>query len=667
MSEQFYQIAVDAPLDKPLTYKLNVSRPVIGSVVTVPLGKRTARGVILNESKAPENTKFKIKEVEKIHLEFPQISAPLIKWMEWLSNYYQYPIGQIAQLFLPPLDKKEGKSRKTPVVPENVPPRFIHLNEEQKSVTENILSLPGFQSHLLWGVTGSGKTEVYLELLEKKLKSDEQGLVLVPEISLTPQLVRRFSERFGDQIAVMHSHLTDREKTNQWWSIVEGRKKILIGARSALFCPFQKLGLIIVDEEHEPSFKQDEKLKYHARDSAMVLAQTLDIPICLGSATPSLESWKNAQERKYHLHKLTQRYKGLELPSVEIVDLRELKKEEMEQLGLPHWLSPALYHKTKERLEKRQQVAFFMNRRGVANTVLCRQCGMVKMCPNCDISLTLHGKIHLNCHYCEYYENLSDRCDHCKLGEYSNLGVGTEKIENDLQRLFPEARLVRLDRDEIHSRETLTEAIEKIENHEVDIIIGTQMIAKGLDFQKLTLLGIILADIGFNIPDFRTGERNFQLLTQVSGRPGRHFERGEVIVQTYNPDHPSLVFAKKHDFLGFAEFELQQREELSYPPYSRMACVRIHGVKLDKVKNAAKKLGILSQTLVAKYPAFGEIRVLGPAAAAMPKLNNKYRYHMLLKSKSPAPLRSLIRELEKKSDELSGVKILFDIDPMNTM
>ncbi len=667
MSEQFYDIAVDAPLDKPLTYKSKELAPVVGSIVTVPLGKRTARGVVINKSNALENAGFKIKEIEKIHSEFPQIPIKLIKWMEWLSNYYQYPIGQIARLFLPALDKKEGSARKSPVVPDVLSRKSVSLNDEQKSVVDAILSFEGFHTHLLWGVTGSGKTEVYLELLERKLRQDEQALVLVPEISLTPQMIRRFSERFGGQIAVMHSHLTDREKTNQWWSIVEGKKKILIGARSALFCPFKKLGLIIVDEEHEPSFKQDAKLKYHGRDAAIVLAQTLDIPICLGSATPSLESWKNALEKKYYLHKLTQRYKGLALPSVEIVDLRTLDRELVEKFVLPPWLSPALYTKTKERLEKKQQVAFFINRRGVANTVLCRQCGIVKMCPNCDISLTLHGKIHLNCHYCEYYESLNEHCDHCHAGEYSSLGAGTERIENDLAKLFPDARIVRLDRDEIQGREALTEAIEKIENHKVDIIIGTQMIAKGLDFQKLTLLGVVLADIGFNIPDFRAGERNFQLLTQVSGRPGRHIERGEVIIQTYNPDHPSLAHAQIHDFIGFAEFELQQRKELSYPPFSRMACIRIHGLKLDSVKRAAKKLGSFSAGLVKKYPQFGNVHVLGPAAAALPRLNNKYRYHMLLKSKSPTHLRAFIKELEKKSYSFSGVKVLFDVDPINTL
>jgi primosomal protein N' (replication factor Y) len=664
MIEKFFEVAVNSPLDQTYTYKLlaleDEERDYAGHFVKVPLRKQIAEGVILKEVKKPD-VKYEIKEIHELSTDMQPIPKKYLDWLRWISEYYMYPLGQTLPLMFPPLKKEGGKTRKSSPLPDVERKDFVKLSEEQEEAFQKISSLEGFQTHLLWGITGSGKTEVYLELLKKLLNEGKQALVLVPEISLTPQLLRRFVERFGDEVAVIHSHLTEREKTNQWWSVVDGKKKILIGARSALFCPFPNLGAIIIDEEHETSFKQDEKLKYHARDCAIMLAKSLDIPIVLGSATPSLESWKNVKDGKYHLHHLKNRISKAQLPDIKVLDMREKDKEK--HPNLPPWMTQDLYEKIQERLSDREQVALFLNRRGLSQVVMCRECGDIRGCPNCDVSLSLHAKIHLVCHYCGYHEDLKPVCGTCKQGEPKAIGIGTEKIEEEIKSLFPRARTIRLDRDEIYNRETLGQAISAVESGEADILIGTQMIAKGLDFPKLTLVGIILADIGFNFPDFRTPERNFQLLSQVSGRPGRHTMNGEVIIQTYNPEYTSLVFAKENDYAGFADQELKNREELNYPPYGRLASIRIQGLDQKKVKQAVSLIEKNSYLLQKKFP---NLAVLGPAPSPIFKLKNKYRYQLLLKSKTAKSIKDFCNYLFKNTDLPSGVQINIDVDPMNT-
>lgn len=663
MVEKFFEVAVNSPLDQTYTYKLltpeDETRDYAGHFVKVPLRRQITEGVILKEVSKPD-VEYEIKEIHELSAEAQPISKKYLDWLMWISDYYMYPLGQTLPLMFPPL-KKEGKARKSSPLPDVEKKDFVKLSEEQEEAYQKISSLKGFQTHLLWGITGSGKTEVYLELLRKTIAEGKQGLVLVPEISLTPQLLRRFTERFGDEVAVIHSHLTEREKTNQWWSIVDGKKKILIGARSALFCPFPNLGVIVIDEEHETSFKQDEKLKYHARDCAIMLAKSLEIPIVLGSATPSLESWKNAKDGKFHLHHLKNRISKAQLPEIHVLDMREKDKEK--HPNLPQWMTQDLYDKIQQRLGDGEQVALFLNRRGLSQVVMCRDCGDIRGCPNCDVSLSLHAKIHLVCHYCGYSEDLKTICGVCKQGEPKAIGIGTEKIEEEVKSLFPRAKTIRLDRDEIYNRETLEHAIQAVESGEADILIGTQMIAKGLDFPKLTLVGVLLADIGFNFPDFRTSERNYQLLSQVSGRPGRHSMNGEVVIQTYNPEYTSLTYAQKNDYAGFADQELQNREELNYPPYGRLASVRIQGLDLGKVKKAVTLIEKNSYLLQKKFP---NLMVLGPVQSPIFKLKNKYRYQMLIKSKNAKSIRDFCSYLFKHTELPSGIQINIDIDPMNT-
>jgi primosomal protein N' (replication factor Y) len=549
------------------------------------------------------------------------------------------------------------------------------LTAEQAQVIEAISQAgTSASAHLVWGVTGSGKTEIYLHLLERIVAEGGQGLVLVPEIALTPQLTDRFSQRLGAAVSVIHSQLTPREKTNQWYDMLDGKKQILIGARSALFCPLPHLRLIVLDEEHEASFKQEEKLKYHARDAALMLGQELGVPVVMGSATPSLETWRNCQLGKFRLHRLKERVENRPLPEIRVVDLRE-PEASAKTKETPKWMSGSLFSELKATLDRREQAALFLNRRGVAGSVVCRSCGHLWTCPNCSVSLTLHGRTSLVCHYCNYTETLSESCPKCEAGEPKPLGLGTEQIETDLQRLFPNKRVTRMDRDEVATREDLHRAIAEIESGESDLLVGTQMIAKGLDFPRLTMVGLVLADISFHQPDFRANERTFQLITQVAGRAGRHLtdRRGTVLVQTYTPDHPALGYAIQNDFEGFAEAEFSFRKDLGYPPFARLAQIRIQGGAEDRVIRAAKSLRTrtegLREHLLQKGTIGPEsIDILGPAPAPLMKLRNTYRWQILVKGPTPQILSTFCRRLTHNLDWLPpGVKVLVDIDAVNLM
>lgn len=673
MSDALIRVAVEAPLLGPLTYlNLPNAEPVRrGQSVVVPLGKRQAKGVVLGPSQ--DAGKFKLKPIEALIETRPTIPETHLRWLEWLAEYYMHPVGQVTALSFPPLEPKAGirKSKKAPLIRTTQTASTHDLTDDQKKVVADIGGQAGFHVHLLHGVTGSGKTEVYLQLLARVLAQGQQALVLVPEISLTPQLLDRFASRFGDQIAVLHSHLTEREKTEQWWAAVGATKPILIGARSALFCPLQNLGMIVIDEEHEASFKQDEKLKYHARDAAIMMAKLRNCPIVLGSATPALETWQRAQEGRFQLHTMPQRIQSRQLPNVEVVDLRDDRRQRRDVLlpERPFWLSEQLHLAIEETIAAKEQVALFLNRRGIAQTALCSDCGHTFECPNCAISLTVHAKNHLVCHYCDYTARLLEHCPQCQSHEVGPLGLGTELIEDDIRKMYPDLRVARADRDEIQNREDLESLISKMETGEIDILIGTQMIAKGLDFPKLTLVGLVMADVGFSMPDFRASERSFQLLTQVGGRAGRHSVKpGRVIVQTYNPEHAAIQFAQQHDYAGFADQEIKTRSELHYPPFSRLAMIRLQGPSLGQAEAAADTLRLRATQLCASRKDYSGIQVLGPAPAPIAKLRGKFRFHALIKGEDPKVLRAFCQQLISDSAWLpSGSKASIDIDPINML
>ncbi|MBX3020383.1 MAG: primosomal protein N' [Bdellovibrionales bacterium] len=672
MNPSFYVVAVDSPLKEALTYLPPEDGRVFerGQSVRVPLGSRKAYGVVMRQTQeAPPAVKLKaILERED---ERPTIPEPYMDWLEWLAQYYVFPAGMIMETVFPPLGKESTRtSRKSPVVKDyetrSEPPP---LTEEQRNVLRQLKEAPDFNVHLLFGVTGSGKTEVYMHLLEEVLARGKQGLVLVPEISLTPQLIDRFSKRFPGQVAVLHSHLTAREKTTQWWNMVDGKRKILIGARSALFCPLPDLDLIVLDEEHEPSYKQDEQLKYHARDAAIMLAKRLNIPIVLGSATPSLESWNNVQTGKYQLHEMTQRVNARAMPAIEVVDLRELHRQRKDTpSSLPFWLSDRLHEELVQIFDKKEQAALFLNRRGVAQTAQCHACGYVAECPNCSVSLTVHATSHLVCHYCDYSERLTEMCPDCKESPLEPLGLGTERVEKDMATLFPDIRIARADRDEVQSRDQLEKLVEDVETRNIDLLVGTQMIAKGLDFPHLNLVGLVLADVGFHWPDFRASERSFQLLTQVSGRSGRQ-SAGKVVIQTYDPEHASIRHTLGADFQGFAKAELEERSGLFYPPFWRMAMLRIQSNSKERGERTADLLVQRAHVLQRSFAAYGDgIHVLGPAEAPLFKLRNKFRYQVMLKCDSPARLNAFCRQLLADDSWIeTGTKVQVDIDPFQML
>lgn len=692
-----WQVAVDAPIQGPLSYLPPLSPLAFsiqrGTRVLVPLGRRVVEGVVLNQIPWEKEThgEFVLKEIIGIDEQHDPLPEYFLAWLEWLAQYYIYPIGLVTSLAFPPLKKKLLKSKKKDskrenaiqkahVIPKPIQSERPHLTEEQRHCIDHIGIEAGFKVHLVFGVTGSGKTEIYLRLLEKVIQQNKKGIILVPEISLTPQLIQRFVNRFGDTVAALHSHLSDREKTDQWWAVIDGNKSILIGARSALFCPMKNLGLIIVDEEHEPSFKQDEKLKYHGRDAGIKLAQFANCPIVLGSATPSLESWKNAVEGRYQLHTLKKRVEGRSLPDIRLIDLRhekELKNEnalnssKKTQLST-FWMSESMKECIDQALFEKSQVALFLNRRGLAQTIICPSCGHTVKCPNCEINLTLHAGSHLICHYCDYHENFKLRCSDCHEGERITIGLGTELIEQELRRLYPDKKVARADRDEIQNRADLESLISGMESGEIDILIGTQMIAKGLDFPKLKFVGLVLADVGFNIPDFRSTERSFHLITQMSGRSGRHVGPGEspgiVLIQCFNTQHPSIQFSLAHDYVGFASAELETRKSLGYPPFGKLIRFRIEGPHLLKIKQTVAMMEERCWALKNRYDFFKQVEILGPCPSAIPKLRNNYRYHLIIKCPDFRSANRFAQYLMGDESWISHrVKVLVDVDPVNLL
>jgi primosomal protein N' (replication factor Y) len=514
-----------------------------------------------------------------------------------------------------------------------------------------------FSPFLIHGVTGSGKTEVYLRAIEEVLTQGREAIILVPEISLTPQLLSRFKDRFGENLALLHSGLGRGERYDQWRKIWKGKVKIAMGARSAIFAPFKSVGIIIVDEEHDPSYKQEEKLKYHARDLAVVRAKQDEATLLLGSATPSLESFFNAEGGKFQLLRLPKRIEGRPLPRVEVVDMK--KKE-----GL---LSERVRASLQKNIEDKKQSLLFLNRRGFANFILCPECGLTFKCPNCSVTLTYHLRDRsLQCHYCNYRIQAPGDCPKCGGHRLQGMGIGTERLEQEVKTLFPEIQVERMDRDTTSRRRSHLQILKRLESGDIDILVGTQMIVKGHDFPNVTFVGVISADTSLHFPDFRSSERTFQLLTQVAGRAGRGEVFGEVVIQTFNPDHYSILKAKDHDFIGFYQEESQFRRALEYPPFTRLINFRLVGNSEKRTKATAEEMGRIGQSLLKRGYQKG-IEILGPSTAPFAKMKGKFRWQMLAKGKSPQLLHQFAQELairlEAQTKE-KGVNLDIDVDPV---
>ena len=609
------------------------------------IGIKTNRYLVLNISyedanKYIENCKYKgqIDIIEKLIVDDKILVSSLTSSIQTLvkNKIVRFEYEEVKRYNV----HSSGKYKK------------VMLNESQQEAVENV-DLSKHETYLLYGVTGSGKTEVYMELIDRVLKNGKTAIMLVPEISLTPQIVDRFVTRFGSEVAILHSGLSDSEKYDEYRKIIEGEVKIVVGARSAIFAPLNNLGIIVIDEEHTSTYKQENNPRYHARDVAILRGKYHNIPLIFGSATPSLESYARAKKGVYQLLTLNKRAGGGHLPTVEVIDM----KEEVKHGNFI--LSKKLKMKIKEKIDNNQQVILLLNRRGYSSMLTCRDCGYVLKCPNCDISLTYHKTSNTNrCHYCNYSIKNVHKCPECGSDNMKDYGLGTEKLEEELNKLF-HARVIRMDMDTTSRKGMHEKIIDDFGNHKYDILLGTQMIAKGLDFPLVTLVGVINADTSLNVPDFRSAENTFQLLSQVSGRAGRSDLLGEVIIQTYNPGHYSIQLAKEHNYTKFYDEEMKLRKILSYPPFYYITLVNITSRDYELGFGEANKIGnYLRKNLNS------DTKVLGPSMASMFKINNVYHYQCIIKYKKDDKLNDVLTKLDEIYKVNNKVDISIDVNPI---
>lgn len=700
----------------------------LGSKVLVPFGYRKVTGIVVGFVPKPEVEE--VKEIIEVHGQEPVLTQELLQLAQWMAEYYLCPLSLVLQAIIPAigetnraskelgvalrpgldkatlLERLKRAPKQTVVVeelltqspqpikellkktnttrallktleekgivefvelnnpPQILPPKTVNLNSEQKKALNQIekaLRAEKFHTQLLYGVTGSGKTEVYLEALEINKNRGKEAIVLLPEIALTEHVVERYRARFGQQVVVWHSNLSVRERRASWEKILKGEASIIVGARSAIFAPFTKLGLIIIDEEHENTYRQESNPKYDAREVALKRGELNQALVLLGSATPSLESAFKASSGSYELLTLKKRFEARPLPSVEIVDLRE----ELRQ-GNFSIISRLLLAKLEEKLSQGEQSILFLNRRGYNSFFVCRDCGHTIKCKYCAISLTYHvSSQDLRCHYCGYRQGIAPTCPECGSPRIKGFGIGTEKVMAEVKKFFPQARVARLDADVSNRKGYRQGLLESFRQGKIDILVGTQMIAKGLDFPGVTLVGVISADLTLNFPDFRARERTFQLLTQVAGRAGRGQIPGEVIIQTYSPENPVILAAQNHDFNNFYRQEIFLRKELNYPPFVHL--LRVMVLDGDEAK-VIKGSQTFAQILKGKIQESSLITLLGPAPAAISKLQNLYRWQLILKGPELSPMRKVVADSLKEyhfKDYLAGqLRWSIDIDPI---
>jgi primosomal protein N' (replication factor Y) len=663
----FAHVALPLPLRQTFAYRVPdalAARAVLGAQVSVPFRGRTKRGFVVGLSGTCDLAR--VSELSGV-LPVPPLSAHLLDLARWIAGYYLAPLGEVLAAALPgglegfagSRARRGAEEERTMTLPL---PESVRLTREQGAAVREVaeaVGRGGFAPLLLHGVTASGKTEVYLRAAHAARESGGQTLVLVPEVALGSQVVAAFRRRFSVRVGVLHSYLTVGERRRNWELASRGALDVVVGARSAVFAPLPNLRLIVVDEEHEPAYKQSEMLRYHGRDVAVRRAQLLGIPVVLGSATPSLESLANAARGKYRLLRLPVRVDRRPLPVVRVVDLR---REGAAGVLLSRPLRAAL----AERLTRREQAVLFLNRRGHSHYTQCRACGFTPECPNCDITLTLHLLPHeWRCHYCGHRQPGSVLCPACQAPMLRFAGAGTQRAERELAAAFPAGRVLRLDTDVARARGTTHEVLSAFARGDADVLLGTQMIAKGLDFPRVTLVGVLDADVALHLPDFRAAERTFQLLVQVSGRAGRGEVAGEVFIQTCTPEHPAVAAAALHDERMFLDHELEQRREAGYPPFTRLATVLFSGRDEGEVEAAATR----TREQIAERARAAGVQVLGPAPQALARLKGRHRWHLLLKATHAARLRELaLGALEHAEAARSkGVRVVADVDPVEVL
>ncbi|MFZ2727795.1 MAG: primosomal protein N' [Methylococcaceae bacterium] len=673
----------NAQRDKPLIFKVaipaspcyqlfdylapdnnNYDEQWLGCRVVVPFSKGniTKIACLMAIAEQSDYEFEQLKRVSEILDLKPLLSKLDLDFMQWLSRYYHYPLGTVINVAFPSA-LRQGKAavintrtRKSPKPSLSVDSVIICNSAQQTAVDKVCAGLGQFGVFLLEGVTGSGKTEVYMQIIAQVLARGQQVLVLVPEISLTPQLEARFWQRFKQSISISHSGLSQAQRLNAWLNMQQGISSILLGTRSALFTPLPKAGLIILDEEHDSSFKQQDRLRFSARDAAVVRAKLLSIPIVLGSATPSLESLHNAQQQRYQWLPLPQRAGDASAPQLQLIDIRNKKMQQ--------GLSQPLLEAIKQSLERNEQVIIFLNRRGFAPTLMCHACGWVARCKHCDANLVIHKQEHkLRCHHCERKYRLLSHCPQCQSPQLTPLGLGTQQVEQTLNKLFPNKNIIRLDLDSTQRKNTLENFLKQIQENQVDIILGTQLLAKGHHFPNVTLVALLDVDSGLFSVDFHAPEKLAQLIIQVSGRAGRAEKAGKVLLQTRQPEHPLLLTLIKHGYDVFAQQELKERKEAQLPPYSYQALIRAQANNealpqefLETIINLARSFNT-QQTLI-----------LGPVPAPMTLRIGQYRYQLLLQNDNRPALHSFLNRL---IIEISQLKLSYklrwslDIDPLD--
>jgi primosomal protein N' (replication factor Y) len=629
-------------------------------VVEVPFGRDRVFAFIAESLIPAEKAQLpagaKLRDIERLISEQPVITGEVAQLCKWAQEYYQAPLGEVLNSAAPSavIGLKAKTSRSKSVRDRNQSPRTVTLSEQQKAAVEAI-SDSSKPVCLLQGITGSGKTEVYLELARRTLSQGRSVLILAPEIALTPQLHERFESGLGTEVGLWHSALPDGKRHEQWLALREGHLRVLIGARSSIFAPIQNLGLIVVDEEHDPSFKQEDRFRYNARDLAIVRAKMGTARVVLGSATPSLESLENARAERYLKVLLTERHAASRLPEIEIIPLAEVPFVE----DCRSVLAQKSLDTLRETLSAGEQAMVFLNRRGFAAFLVCKDCGEVPGCPNCSLSLTVHLRHKkLRCHVCAHQEALHTLCEKCQGHELEPVGAGTESLEEDLARLLPEARIMRLDRDLITSASRLEKALNSFKSGESNLLLGTQMLVKGHHFPGVTCVLVVLADTLFRWPDFKSAERAYQVLTQVSGRAGRGEKPGRVLLQSYSPDHPVIqVACGKMSVVDFLENERELRAALQYPPFGRLARLRIEAKDPEGARGGADEI----LEAIRSVPD-DELEILGPSEAFLERMKGVHRWDLLLKSKSVAPIQRAALRARHRA-RVRKLTLVVDIDP----
>lgn len=657
----YADVAVCLPFSRTFLYEIS-TEPRLPARVKVPFGKREIQGFVvgLRPDKPPELAE--VRPVTEVMDTEPLVRPDIFELCQWIADYYMAPLGEVLKRALPPaITAKHVRGFDAGDLPPLEGGPRVQLNGDQQAAFDSITSVDGFKTVLLHGVTGSGKTEIYMRAVEHYHSLGKTALILAPEIGLTHQLCERFADRFGLRLAVLHSSLTRKQRIEEWLRIYTGMVSIVIGTRSALFAPLENVGIIVVDEEHEGSYKQDEMPRYHARDCAVMRAKMAGAVAVLGSATPSMESFRNAETKRYDYVQLPYRVEERPLPEVEIVNMRDEYARQNKQAVF----SQRLLDEIEQRLKRREQTIILLNRRGYSMFLLCRHCGYSFHCKACSVSMTYHQSINrLLCHYCGLTRQPESTCPECSSEYVHYVGEGTEQVEALLGERFGDARIGRIDRDTMRHPRDYGRIFGDFRKGDLDVLVGTQMVAKGHDFPKVTLVGVLAADAGLSLPDFRAAEWTFQLLTQVAGRSGRGDSPGQVVIQSYFPDHYALQLAATHRFEEFYAREVHFRRSMFYPPFTALAGIMVLERSREKAAGLARKIGDFLDSARTR-----SIRILGPAPAPLEKINRTYRHQLLIKAASREPLHRLLGLLRSHLEEqkVPPTRVIVDVDPISML